>query len=192
MLGEPLKPVVYGQNRRGTGRCGQKLSCIRTKMPDRAAAVQFGRLRSFQMLQRGPMLAVCGRFGRICIWEVQISANLAVPRRFGPQTMAAVGLADAQGPGAARAAADGCRRTSHERRHGRRWADFPSRTRTRWCRRSATSSSTTHQPTRPRMSSAVIWPANRSPSSITPLNRAALRAARATTFCSIVSAETSR
>jgi hypothetical protein len=43
------------------------------------------------------------------------------------------------------------------------------------------------QPSRPRMSCAVIALPNRSPSSMTPLNSAALRRARATTFSSIVS-----
>ena len=45
------------------------------------------------------------------------------------------------------------------------------------------------QRSRPRTSSAVISPANRLPSSITPLKSAALRCASASTFASIVSSE---
>jgi hypothetical protein len=45
------------------------------------------------------------------------------------------------------------------------------------------------QPSSPRTSSAVRLLANRSPSSMTPLNSAALRRARAATFSSIVSRE---
>jgi 8-hydroxy-5-deazaflavin:NADPH oxidoreductase len=48
-------------------------------------------------------------------------------------------------------------------------------------------SACTDQVSSPRMSSAVTRLANRSPSSITPLNSAALRRASATTFSSIVS-----
>ena len=46
--------------------------------------------------------------------------------------------------------------------------------------------------TSPRMSSAVRLVANSSPSSMTPLNNAALRRASATTFSSIVSRAMSR
>jgi hypothetical protein len=64
-------------------------------------------------------------------------------------------------------------------------AEAESRTRTGADRRQAQLSSV-------RMSSAVICPANRLPSSSTPLNSAAFRCASATTFCSIVCLATNR